>query len=46
MKRILLFIFAATLALYTFAQNVDMQAHVMSDEGKAAYTAYVAKQNA
>ena len=46
MRRILLFIFAATLALYTFAQNVDMQAHVMSDEGKAAYTAYVAKQNA
>lgn len=25
---------------------VDMQAHVASDEGKAAYTAYVAKQNA
>lgn len=25
---------------------VDMQAHVASDEGKAAYTAYIAKQNA
>ena len=46
MKRIYLFILAVAVALCTFAQNVDMQAHVMSDEGLDAYTAYAAKQQA
>ena len=46
MRRICIFLLAATLALYSFAQNVDMQAHVMSDEGKEAYTDYLAKQQA
>lgn len=34
------------VGFYAYAQTIDMQAHVMSDEGKEAYTDYTAKQNA
>ena len=35
----------ALLPLRLIAQKIDMQAHVGSDEGKAAYTTYTNKQN-
>lgn len=46
MRKIYLLLFAVTLSVCAFAQTVDMQAHVMSDEGREAYTAYVSKQEA
>lgn len=36
----------ALLPLRLIAQKIDMQAHVGSDEGKTAYTDYIAEQNA
>lgn len=44
MKKIYLLLLAATLAICTYAQ-IDMQAHVMSDEGLSAYSKYKTKQN-
>lgn len=46
MKRYTAILLCILLALPLLAQSIDMQAHLMSDEGKEAYTAYVAKQNA
>ena len=45
MKKLLLFILLIPCSLISFAQ-IDMQAHAGSDEGRAAYTEYVDKQNA
>lgn len=45
MKKTLLILSGLTCALYVKAQ-IDMQAHVASDEGKAAYSAYTIKQAA
>ena len=46
MNRACLFLIVVTLPLCAFAQHIDMQAHVMSDEGKDAYRDFLAKQNA
>ena len=43
--RLLLLTLLSCLQLALFAQ-IDMQAHVASDEGKNAYTDYIAEQNA
>ena len=42
--RLLLLTLLSCLQLALFAQ-IDMQAHVGSDEGKDAYTDYIAEQN-
>ncbi len=45
MKRLFILLFTAAFLLKGFAQ-IDMQEHVASNDGKAHYTNYVAKQNA
>ena len=45
-KQRLMIIAIACSFIHVAVAAVDMQAHVASDEGKAAYTAYIAKQNA
>ena len=44
--RTMVLIVVGWIALKGSAQGIDMQAHVASDEGKAAYTAYLQKQAA
>ncbi len=45
MKRFYILLLAVALSIVIYAQNIDMQAHVMSDEGMDAYDEYIAKQN-
>ena len=40
----LAFISFLLITQVTFAAGIDMQSHVASDAGKAAYTTYVTKQ--
>lgn len=44
MKRLYTLLLTAALTIYSFAAQVDMQAHVMTDEALDAYTYYQTKQ--